>query len=318
MYFCVVEGNDCYMVQEENKQFKLLNVFDFVSDEVFVNCGGILYLGDTMGEEITKSDTRICKFIKASLPFKINYIQYLLCLKGMVRVMVNMKEYVLRENSMLFNVPGHIGELLEISDDCSLVVLAVTRDYQNFDIGVNERTVMAQYLMSNVVLDFPEDTFASLVSLYKVMRVMATKSDSEANMKIVRKLLESMLLICISAMKRALEESKMEPVSRKNQLFDRFIAEVLANYQKHRDVSFYADKLCVTQKYLSNVISTVSGRRAAEWIKNFVILEAKVLLRSHTYSVQQVSDLLNFPNASFFGVYFKRAVGCSPKTYANR
>ena len=283
-------------MRDGDKQFKLLNVADFMSDGSVIDCGGMFYLGDTIGQKAIMSDEQFDRFMNTSLPFKVNYI----------------------ENSMLLNVPGHIGELLEISDDCTLVLVAVTRDYQFFDIGVNERTIIAQYLIGNVILDFTADTFASLISIYKVMRDCASKLDDEANQKIVKKLFESMLLISSSAMKHALENSKVEPASRQNQLFDRFIAEVQANYQKHRDVAYYADRLCVTQKYLSNVISTVSGRKAGEWIRNFVILEAKVLLRSRNYSVQQVSDLLNFPNASFFGVYFKRVVGCSPKAYANR
>ena len=305
-------------MRDGDKQFKLLNVADFMSDGSVIDCGGMFYLGDTIGQKAIMSDEQFDRFMNTSLPFKVNYIQLLLCLSGTMRVVINMKEYVLRENSMLLNVPGHIGELLEISDDCTLVLVAVTRDYQFFDIGVNERTIIAQYLIGNVILDFTADTFASLISIYKVMRDCASKLDDEANQKIVKKLFESMLLISSSAMKHALENSKVEPASRQNQLFDRFIAEVQANYQKHRDVAYYADRLCVTQKYLSNVISTVSGRKAGEWIRNFVILEAKVLLRSRNYSVQQVSDLLNFPNASFFGVYFKRIVGCSPKAYANR
>ena len=318
MYFCGKNGNVKDTMREDDKQFKLLNVADFMYDARVLDCGGMFYLGDTIGQEAIVSDRQLDKFINTSLPFKVNYIQCLLCLRGTMRVVVNMKEYVLRANSMLLNVPGHIGELLDISDDCTLVLVAVTRDYQYFDIGVNERTVIAQYLIGNVILDFPADTFDSLVSIYKVMRACVSKLDGETSQKAVKKLFESMLLICSSAMKQALENSKTGRVSRQNQLFDRFIAEVQANYQKHRDVAFYADRLCVTQKYLSNVISSVSGRKAGEWIRNFVILEAKVLLRSRNYSVQQVSDLLNFPNASFFGVYFKRVVGCSPKAYANR
>ena len=46
-----------------------------------------------------------------------------------------------------------------------------------------------------------------------------------------------------------------------------------------------------------------------------VLKEAKALLKSGRYSVQQVSDMLNFANQSFFGAYFKRSVGCSPSAY---
>ena len=82
-----------------------------------------------------------------------------------------------------------------------------------------------------------------------------------------------------------------------------------------RSIGFYAERLCLTPKYLSQVVHAVSGRHAGEWIRDYVILEAKALLKSGQYTTQQVADMLNFPNQSFFGVYFKKAVGCSPKAY---
>lgn len=88
-------------------------------------------------------------------------------------------------------------------------------------------------------------------------------------------------------------------------------------YTKERSVSYYADRLCVTPKYLSQVIHKVSGRFAGDWITDFVILEAKALLKSRKYTIQQVSDKLNFANQSFFGKYFKENVGCSPSKYQN-
>lgn len=80
-------------------------------------------------------------------------------------------------------------------------------------------------------------------------------------------------------------------------------------------MQFYADRLCLTPKYLSQVVHAVSGRHAGDWIRDYVILEAKALLKSGQYTIQQVSDMLNFANQSFFGVYFKKAVGCSPTVY---
>ena len=65
------------------------------------------------------------------------------------------------------------------------------------------------------------------------------------------------------------------------------------------------------------MVYAVSGRHAGDWIRDYVILEAKALLKSRKYTIQQISDMLNFANQSFFGVYFKKEVGCSPKAYQN-
>lgn len=84
---------------------------------------------------------------------------------------------------------------------------------------------------------------------------------------------------------------------------------------KERSIAFYADMLCLTPKYLSQVIYKCSGSFASEWIRKMVILEAKSLLDNKNFSVQQISDMMNFPNPSFFGKYFKAATGMTPRKY---
>jgi len=86
-------------------------------------------------------------------------------------------------------------------------------------------------------------------------------------------------------------------------------------YKKERSVSFYAGKLYVTPKYLSSLVKAVSGKTAGEWIAEIVVLESKVLLKSSSKSIQEISVELNFANQSFFGKYFKQHTGMSPYAY---
>jgi len=80
-------------------------------------------------------------------------------------------------------------------------------------------------------------------------------------------------------------------------------------------VGFYARQLCITPKYLTTLIKRISGKSVSEWIDNYVILEAKTLLKYSNMSVQEIAYYLNFPNQSFFGSYFKRNAGMSPSQY---
>ena len=79
--------------------------------------------------------------------------------------------------------------------------------------------------------------------------------------------------------------------------------------------SWYADRLCVSPKYFAQVIYKESGKYAKDWIRDYVIRAAKKMLKSGNYTVQEVSDALHFANQSFFGTYFKKAVGLSPKDF---
>jgi AraC-like DNA-binding protein len=100
-------------------------------------------------------------------------------------------------------------------------------------------------------------------------------------------------------------------------LADRFVNLVSEYFAQYRNVGFYADKLCMTPKYLSRVVREVTGRSAPEWIDSYVILEAKNLLKYSGLPIKEVVFKLNFPNQSVFYKFFKARTGMTPSEYRN-
>lgn len=100
-------------------------------------------------------------------------------------------------------------------------------------------------------------------------------------------------------------------------LTEKFLSLVQQHFKKERFLDFYAQQLEMTTKHLSRKIKETTGYSAVEWIDRFVILEAKVLLKSSSMSVQQIADELNFNSQSIFGKYFKKHTGRSPKEFRN-
>jgi AraC-like DNA-binding protein len=100
-------------------------------------------------------------------------------------------------------------------------------------------------------------------------------------------------------------------------VFFEFIETIEKNFRTERRVGWYADQLCVTNKYLTEAVKSVSNRTPNEWINSYTTLEIKVLLKNSAMSVKEIADLLNFPNQSFLGKYFKEKTGISPTTYRN-
>lgn len=101
-------------------------------------------------------------------------------------------------------------------------------------------------------------------------------------------------------------------------LMQKFLAEVKTHYRNHRKVTFYADRLCLSVSYFSSVIKNVSGKASGVWIDDYVTGEARAMLKGTSLTVQQISHELGFPSQSFFGKFFKRKVGLSPKEYRKR
>ena len=108
-----------------------------------------------------------------------------------------------------------------------------------------------------------------------------------------------------------------EIVSNQGRMSDQFMMLAQRHFRQHRFLDFYARKLEVSPKHLSRTVKAQTGYTAVEWIEKFVILEAKVLLKSSNLNIQQISDELNFASQSFFGKYFKKLTGMSPKEFRN-
>lgn len=103
--------------------------------------------------------------------------------------------------------------------------------------------------------------------------------------------------------------------SREQTIFDRFIQLVNQHCRQQHQISYYADRMCLTERYLGTVIRQTSGTTAKEWIDRALITQAKVLLRHSDKSVAQISEDLNFPNPAFFSKYFKRLTAMTPLEY---
>ena len=108
---------------------------------------------------------------------------------------------------------------------------------------------------------------------------------------------------------------KISNTDRPMSFYNRFIGLLQHDFRQHRTIQYYAEALNVTPKYFSVLIKRVSGKTAGEWIDEYVLLEAKALLKSRQYTVQQISDMLSFPNQSFFAKYFKAHTGFTPTQY---
>lgn len=111
------------------------------------------------------------------------------------------------------------------------------------------------------------------------------------------------------------EQQESKSQTRADVIFANFIRLLEQHFRQERRVSWYAEQLCITPKYLSEIVKQVSKRTPNEWIDNYVILEIRVLLKNSTKSIKEIAEELQFPNQSFLGKYFKEHIGVSPSQY---
>lgn len=303
----------------ESRNFNALNLTTIPFDEhdcIFEN--QVILAGDlddSAPKRDLNNDPTMRPFLTSPYPFKIQFAMMHLCLSGRMRIRSNLNEYELHRNSLMIITPGTIGQCLEISADCRIALIALSNDYVIPEDNAEGALIVRKFLAKQTPLELTDAQTSEILAIYRAMRDKLRRPDFRFKHDILKGYLQVLYGEICQLMAPLIEVQDVRQNSRKKLIFDRFIEELRQHYAAQRSIQFYADRLCLTPKYLSQVVHAVSGRHAGEWIRDYVILEAKALLKSGQYTVQQVSDMLNFANQSFFGVYFKKAVGCSPTAY---
>ncbi len=246
-------------------------------------------------------------------PFKVDVTAAVICTRGTTEGTIDLKPYRTTAPCLVIILPGQILEHKYISDDFSgLFVVMSKRFTDNLLPNVRERLPMFLSVQDNPAIPLSEKELEAMVGYFNMMKRTLEVKENPHRMDVVRYLT---LAFCYGAGYHFHKLSGNEKRSNHEILVENFLNLAKAHYKEHRELEFYADKLCLTPKHLSKVIRETSNLSPVEWINSYVILEAKALLKSTNMTIQQISDELNFPSQSFFGKYFKRLTGVSPRAY---
>jgi AraC-like DNA-binding protein len=246
-------------------------------------------------------------------PFKINMLAIVICTKGYMKGSINLKPYVSQAPCITVL---HIGQILQYehaSEDFSGFFIIMSEQFaNNLMTNVQERLSLTHAFAHNPYLPLRKEELESMLDYYDLLKRTRRIEDLSVRREMVKHLTLA-FYYALTYQSHILPGEVQQ--SKQSVLLERFMNLVWENFREQRDVGFYAEKLCLTPKYLSKIIKDNTGSSASEWIDSHVALEAKALLKSTNMTIQQISDELNFPSQSFFGKYFKRVTGMSPKSY---
>lgn len=238
--------------------------------------------------------------------------------EGETSVSFNLHEFRLKKDSMFIFTPKNI---LQVNSQqyFKADVIAISPDFMR-RINIDIKNMMPLFLkfVENPALTLTPEESRSMRGMIAQIERETRGPETHFSFDIVSGLIAATIYKVGDIMYHYLAEHPEEQNNSHNragEYFKQFTHLLGEHFREERSVGFYARQLCITPKYLTTLIKRISGQSVSEWIDNYVILEAKTLLKYSTMSIQEIAYYLNFPNQSFFGSYFKRNTGMSPSQY---
>jgi AraC-like DNA-binding protein len=247
-------------------------------------------------------------------PRKMNFILIGLCTKGEISYRMDTEELVVHAGEMLVVSERHVIDGYKRSDDMEGLCIMMSVDFFH-EIIKNVRDVNSLFIFSrsHPVIGLTTKEQETFKEYFHVIKHKIGDQDNFFRKDLIRTLLLAMFYDVGNIIYRFKETDK--PQTRAEAILTKYIKMVEANFRQERRVGWYAQQLCITPKYLSEMVKAASNKTPNEWIDNYVTMELRVLLKNSSKSIKAITEEMNFPNQSFLGKYFKEHVGMSPSKY---
>jgi len=256
------------------------------------------------------------KLVVIEEPIVVEEPRFILVTKGSCSITVNLIDYDLHPGTIVYIGSGSIVQMRG---------LTARRDYDGIGFMMSEDTLrivlhdkMPQSLNGTERSFFVETTEDERHVFLSIAKALWAAIHQEGDhQETVNALLAAIIHTVDDNRNKSICKARTNR-SRERDIFDRFISLVNKHSAQEHKLPFYADKLCISDKYLSTIVKQTSGISTKDWIDRSITTSAKVMLYHSDMQIAQIADRLNFPNASFFCKYFKRNTGISPMQYRGK
>lgn len=247
------------------------------------------------------------------LPYQVNGIGLIVCQNGSFSFTLNGKPYTACKGQTVF-IPEYSSIQVE-SESADLEIFLLV--YQVEPI----REIMGNLVLSMYPYYRGEPCYVWQTGEEdEVVSYMRLIDDTQRNKyDLFSQHEQKLLLLALTHRLCSIYSRKLfagpDGLKHKHETFLKLVRLIEKYYTEQRGVEFYADKLCLSPKYLSALAKSVSGYTVQEIVFKAIVRRSISLLTNTQKSIQEIADELNFPNASYFGTFFKKQTGKSPLQY---
>ena len=253
---------------------------------------------------------------------QVGWVELLFCLDGNFQWEVNGVYYQMARSSVII-MPTHYVDNLMMSLDAKMVDVRMSLQllyrllgsdidsWQKIISGFEVQTMQLDIELMDRLLDY-------FYLIHEQIEAASNYSDKIIQ-SIVRVILYTVLNgFLVKGLSRGDEMNVNVKVSQSKRLFDNFLKLLSQTKPKRHPIGFYAEKLSVSTKYLSNTCIKYSNRTAADWIQEAVQEEVRYYLKQTLLPIKDVAHVTGFGNVAFFGKYVKQHFGYTPLVYRRK
>lgn len=250
-------------------------------------------------------------------PVRVNALQVLLVLEGSIDLSIDYVLFQASTNTVVTIMPTHITKVMKYSPNFKGRLMAVSRAFLEQSMMPNHSSSMIQYMKirKNPTILLQESEIKTLDESMLRLRQTILQTNHHLQRLLIQNTLMGFFIEMGNIFSERKEYNTPPSLTRKEELFESFLRILYMYCKEQHVVSFYAEQLYITPKYLSLILKELTGRSANKWIDEALMQEAKILLKAPQATVQQVADALHFSDQSTFGKFFKKHAGMSPMEY---
>jgi len=249
-------------------------------------------------------------------PVRLNKITMIaFCMEGYLKFNIGLKNEMISKNQIYVILPDQIIQATEVSADFKVGFMAIRRDFFNSQNHFIETINLHNRLMEQSHFNLSDKEMQEYIQIFKMVKEKIADTVHPYRMQIIQNYFQITFYNIYYLIVSHQKETENPKLDNNMAIYKRFLKSVEEHYRKEHSVQFYADKLCLTPKYLSSIIYEISGKHASDWIREHILLEAKALLKSTDINLKNISELLCFCTPSHFGRFFKRYTGYTPYEY---
>ena len=245
-------------------------------------------------------------------PQRMNGCLFVLCLRGECDLTIHLSEHKIQKNDIVTILPETFVHVHQQSPDCRLFLAGFNKELLN---GITFFNSTINYL--SALIDTPiiplRPEIAELFQDYFMLLIKTKRIGAKPHQDIISTIFLSILHGVGSIHQNTSVTTRT--FNRGEEIVKRLVQSIIKHDTKERSVAFYADLLHISPQHLSTTVNKVTGKTVTDIIAKLVITDAEAKLKSTDLTIQEIAYSLNFPDISFFGKYFKRYTGMSPKQY---